>query len=127
MGKLTTHILDTSAGKPAGGVGVVLSRVLSGAVSGGGEVVAEVVAGEGERVKVGEYRTNGDGRVEGGVLSGEGFLAGVYELAFAVGEYFGGDCFYDVVTVRFVVKDASGHYHIPLLVSRYGYTTYRGS
>lgn len=118
MGKLTTHVLDTSAGKPGAGVLVSLYRL--------GDDYARAGDGGG-RGKIDDYKTNDDGRVDGALLAGADFVAGVYELAFAVGEYFGGEGFYDVVTVRFVVKDAGLHYHIPLLVSPYGYTTYRGS
>lgn len=119
MGKLTTHVLDTAGGKPAGGVGVALYRLLPDGTArewqaGGGEVITE-------------RTTNDDGRIDGALLAGEDFTAGIYELDFAVGDYFGGAGFYDVITVRFVVKDAGGHYHIPLLVSPFGYTTYRGS
>ncbi len=112
MGKLTTHILDTAAGKPAGGVGVSLDRARPG-------IVARKLLFWG--------KTNDDGRVDGALLEGAHFTAGIYELNFAVGDYFGGGCFYDVVTVRFVVKDAGAHYHVPLLISPNGYTTYRGS
>ena len=77
--------------------------------------------------------TNGDGRVEGALLEGEAFAAGTYELRFMAGDYrrAGGPCpeppFLDVVPVRFGVADAQGHYHVPLLLSAYGYSTYRGS
>ena len=111
MGKLTTHILDTAAGKPAAGVCIALYR----AEPGGG------------RESVAEGKTNNDGRIDGALLDGAEFAAGIYELDFAIGDYFGGGCFYDVVTVRFVVKDAGAHYHVPLLISPNGYTTYRGS
>ena len=112
MGKLTTHILDTARGKPAAGVAVTLHRVAGG-----------------KREKLGEYKTNNDGRTNTALLEGENFSAGEYELDFAVGEYFGGgeESFLGVVTVRFRVQDANANFHIPLLTSPYGYTTYRGS
>lgn len=112
MGKITTHILDTAAGKPAAGVRVWLYRARPGIV---------------RRDSLFHGKTNDDGRIDGALLEGAKFTPGIYELNFFVGDYFGDDCFYDVVEVRFVVKDASVHYHIPLLVSPYGYTTYRGS
>ena len=78
--------------------------------------------------------TNDDGRVEGTLLEGEAFAAGTYELRFMTGDYrrrTGGSVpeplFLDVVPVRFGVADPQGHYHVPLLLSAYGYSTYRGS
>jgi 5-hydroxyisourate hydrolase len=111
MGRLTTHVLDTSAGRPAAGVRVVLTR--------DGKVLADV-------------RTNADGRTDRPVL--EGALApGPYELAFHVGDYFracgaalSDPPFLDVVPLRFSVA-GDAHYHVPLLVSPFGYSTYRGS
>ena len=112
LGKLTTHILDTARGKPAAGVAVTLHRVSGG-----------------KRETLGEYKTNNDGRTNTALLEGDNFAAGEYELDFAVGEYFGDgeESFLGVVTVRFRVQDANANYHIPLLTSPYGYTTYRGS
>ena len=98
---LSTHVLDTAAGRPAAGVAVVLRR--------GAEVVASVV-------------TDADGRVSFGDVGG-----GSFELEFAVGEYFGSREFLDRVPVRFAIADASAHYHVPLLVSPWAYSTYRGS
>ena len=106
-GGLTTHVLDTARGRPAAGVAVTLLA--------GEEVVAEAV-------------TDGDGRA---ALVAPGDLeAGVYELRFAVGGYFGegGDPpFLDVVPVRFGVSAPGEHHHVPLLVSPWAYSTYRGS
>ena len=105
--RLTTHVLDTAHGRPAAGVAVTLRR--------GGEVVAEAV-------------TNDDGRTDGPLLEGADLVAGVYELTFAVGDYFTGDeGFLDEVPVRFTVEAGAGHLHVPLLVSPWSYTTYRGS
>lgn len=113
MGRLTTHVLDTAAGRPAAGLRIVLSR--------GGAVVAEA-------------ETNADGRLDRPLLEGEGMVAGVYELAFHVGDYLRGRAaalpeppFLDVVPVRFGISDPRAHYHVPLLISPYGYSTYRGS
>lgn len=113
MGRLTTHVLDTATGRPAAGMRVVLRRE--------GEVLAEMV-------------TNLDGRFDRPVLEGSALGAGVYELSFHVGDYLrasGADLpeppFLDIVPIRFGVWDATAHYHVPLLVSPYGYSTYRGS
>ena len=112
MGRLTTHVLDTSIGRPAAGVRMVLRR--------DGEVLAEAV-------------TNADGRVDKPLLDGATFKPGSYELAFHVGDYFRGrgtpladPPFLDVVPLRFAIAEDS-HYHVPLLVSPFGYSTYRGS
>jgi 5-hydroxyisourate hydrolase len=106
-GRLTTHVLDTARGRPAEGVAVALRR--------GGELVAQAV-------------TNADGRTGAPLLEGAGLVAGVYEITFAVGAYFARDGgFLDEVPVRFTVSDPSAHLHVPLLVSPWSYTTYRGS
>jgi 5-hydroxyisourate hydrolase len=116
MGRLTTHVLDTAAGKPAAGLTIELYRV--GATA---ERLAEVV-------------TNADGRVDNPILAGEAFAVGVYELRFHAGAYLRArgsalvdPPFLDIVPVRFGVSDAGKHYHVPLLLSPYGYSTYRGS
>jgi len=98
---LSTHVLDTARGRPAAGVAVVLRRD-------GTEVEAVV--------------TDADGRARFGAVP-----AGEYELEFAVGDYFGEAPFLDRVPVRFRVADADAHYHVPLLVSPWAYSTYRGS
>jgi 5-hydroxyisourate hydrolase len=112
MGRLTTHVLDTSIGRPAAGVRVVLRR--------DGAVVAEGI-------------TNADGRMDKPLLDGAAFTPGSYELAFHVGDYFrargaalADPPFLDVIPLRFSVSE-DAHYHVPLLVSPYGYSTYRGS
>ena len=117
MGKLTTHILDTAQGLPAVGVRVELYRL-----------------DDGVRVALGCHTSNGDGRCAAPLLEGEALLAGVYELDFAIGDYFAGQelsspepRFLDVVTPRFGISDASAHYHVPLLASPWSYSTYRGS
>ncbi|MGE4073220.1 MAG: hydroxyisourate hydrolase [Lysobacterales bacterium] len=117
MGRLTTHVLDTAHGCPGAGIRLRLSRL------------------DGERrVALGEYRTNADGRCDQPLLADAALVAGVYELDFAAGDYFaalGLDLpqprFIDVVTLRFGIADAGAHYHVPLLVSPYSYSTYRGS
>jgi 5-hydroxyisourate hydrolase len=116
-GKLTTHALDTTNGTPAAGMAVELWRV------------------EGEaRTLLRAAVTNADGRLDEPLLAGGEMRAGVYELVFAVGAYYAtrgarlaGPPFLDRVPVRFGVADTEAHYHVPLLVSPWAYSTYRGS
>ncbi len=112
--KLTTHVLDTMSGRPASGVRVVLTRLSDGAV------LADAV-------------TNADGRVDKPLLEGHATVGSAYELLFHIGSYFrnlGVDLpspsFIDIVPIRFGIAEDS-HYHVPLLVSPYSYSTYRGS
>jgi 5-hydroxyisourate hydrolase len=115
MGRITTHVLDTAAGRPAAGLTVVLTRL-----DGSPQVLAETA-------------TNADGRCDRPLLEGAAFAKGNYEIMFHVGDYFrrsGVELpdppFLDHVPLRFgVTEDA--HYHVPLLVSPFGYSTYRGS
>ncbi len=112
-GRLTTHVLDTAAGRPAAGMRIDLYRV-----DGENAVLLKTV------------HTNSDGRTDGPMLSGKDLKAGQYELRFHAGAYIGSrDAvpFLDLVPVRFGVNDASAHYHVPLLVSPFSYSTYRGS
>jgi len=118
-GFLTTHVLDTAHGRPAAGMALELWRV-----SPGGS----------ERRLLRSIRTNADGRTPEAMLAGDEFASGVYELEFAVSEYFAAQGvampevpFLDRVTIRFGVADANAHYHVPLLVSPWAYSTYRGS
>ena len=117
MGRLTTHVLDTANGRAASGVKVDLFSVND---NGGFSVLTSVI-------------TNRDGRVEGSVIEGDEFAVGVYELHFHVGAYFAGrsksahPAFLDLVPVRFGISVPDEHYHIPLLISPFGYSTYRGS
>jgi 5-hydroxyisourate hydrolase len=105
--RLTTHVIDTAHGRPAAGVALTLRR--------DGEVVARAV-------------TNADGRTDAPLVEGADLVAGVYELTFAVGDYFtGSEGFLDEVPVRFTVEAGAGALHVPLLVSPWSYTTYRGS
>lgn len=115
MGKLTTHILDTARGCPGAGIGIRLFRL------------------DGSRELLCEITSNADGRSDEPLLSGEDFRPGRYELEFAVGAYFQKagisqpePAFLDDVVLRFGLG-ADEHYHVPLLVSPWSYSTYRGS
>ena len=113
MGTLSTHVLDTSLGKPAAGITVVLESVA-------GTVLSNDVLGDGI--------TDGDGRV--GSIGPERLEAGDYRLRFASGGYFsarGVEAFYPEVVVVFTIADADQHYHVPVLLNPFGYSTYRGS
>jgi 5-hydroxyisourate hydrolase len=103
---LSTHVLDTSVGRPAGGVPVRL----------------EAAGTTGWR-PLADGRTDADGRISGWELAG----AGVHRLVFGTGEYLGPDAFYPEVVVAFRVHDPAEHHHVPLLLSPFGYSTYRGS
>ena len=113
-GFLTTHVLDTARGRPAAGVGIALARY------------------QGSRRKLlGDFVTNADGRTDAPLIAHGDLRAGEYELVFAIGDYFRGDehdpPFLDLVPIRFGVAHPSAHYHVPLLVSPWSYSTYRGS
>ncbi|SEJ66075.1 5-hydroxyisourate hydrolase [Deinococcus reticulitermitis] len=113
---LTTHVLDTARGRPAGGVRVELFEV-TGA----------------ERRKVTEVVTNADGRTDAPLIERGRLEAATYELVFHVAAYFDdfgaapSVPFLDVVTLRFTVGETSGHYHVPLVMTPWSYSTYRGS
>jgi len=117
MGRLTTHVLDTAHGAPAAGMRVILFRANTGA-----------------RQQLLETKTNADGRCDGPLLEGGAFAADTYEIDFHAGDYFAArglklpqPRFVDVVTLRFGISDPAQHYHVPLLVSPFAYSTYRGS
>ncbi|MDN5787268.1 hydroxyisourate hydrolase [Pseudorhodobacter sp.] len=116
-GKLTTHVLDTARGKPAAGVKITLYRVSVGA-----------------NTKIVETTTNDDGRTDAPMLIGADLTVGNYELVFSAGDYLrasgqasGDVLFLDDIPIRFGVPDAGAHYHVPLLISPFAYSTYRGS
>jgi len=125
MGALTTHVLDTAAGKPGAGMVVELFRLGT------------------SRTLLMTVTTNSDGRCDQPLLQGMEFETGQYELVFHAGAYFARQAkeqtpqqrtpqqtrlpFLDQVVVRFGVADARQNYHVPLLISPFGYTTYRGS
>lgn len=116
-GRLTTHVLDTASGRPAAGFAITLYR-LDGTA----------------RTEIAAARTNADGRCDSPLLAGEAMAVGVYELVFRAGEYLrragtplSEPAFLEDIPIRFGISDASAHYHVPLLLSPYGYSTYRGS
>ena len=116
MGRLTTHVLDTARGRPAAGLMLALHR-----------------RGP-ERRLLRQEVTNADGRLDAPLLEGDTMLAGAYELVFeaaayhrAVGLELAEPPFLDVVVIRFQLADPAAHYHVPLLLSPWSYTTYRGS
>jgi 5-hydroxyisourate hydrolase len=117
MARLSTHVLDTARGVPASDMTIELHRLENG----GRQLVATVT-------------TDADGRTPGPLLSGDRLAVGIYELSFHVGAYFRAagmalaePPFLDVVVVRVGLADASGSYHVPLLVAPFGYSTYRGT
>ena len=118
MGRLTTHVLDTSRGLPAAGLHI---DVFALDVNDAAHPLKEVI-------------TNADGRTDRPLMEGPGFAIGEYELRFHVGDYYqsigvalADPPFLNVVCIRFGIADAEQHTHVPLLVSPYGYSTYRGS
>ncbi len=114
MSGVSTHVLDTSMGRPAAGVPVVLERI----------------AVDGSASTVGQSITDTEGRVRGLLPEGLKLSAGTYRLTFDTAVYFASrrmDCFYPSIAVLFTVTDAAQHYHVPLLLSPFGYSTYRGT
>lgn len=117
MGFLTTHVLDTAHGMPAKGMTIRLYRVL--------DLQLQLIK---------QVTTNDDGRCDGPVLSESEFEVGQYQLEFEVGDYFRNlgvelaePAFLDMVPLRFGIAAGDDHYHVPLLVSPYSFSTYRGS
>jgi 5-hydroxyisourate hydrolase len=116
MGRLTTHVLDTARGMPAAGMTIELYALASG------------------RALIKTAVTNTNGRTDQPMLDETAFKPGPYELVFAVADYFRAarielsqPPFLDQVPIRFAIADPQAHYHVPLLVSPWSYTTYRGS
>jgi hydroxyisourate hydrolase len=116
VGKLTTHVLDTASGRPAAGLALTLAR----RDDGGWQHLAE-------------FTTNADGRADVPLLVGEAVKVGTYRLTFAVDGYFAvaghpdAGRFLRTVPIEFCIDDPEAHYHVPLLVSPWSYSTYRGS
>ena len=113
MGRLTTHVLNTSTGKPAQGLRIEIFFA--------GALLKTVT-------------TNHDGRIDAPILEGDAFTPGLYELRFHAGDYLRASgvkldhpAFLDVIPIRFGIANADQHFHVPLLLSPYGYSTYRGS
>ncbi len=114
MSSITTHVLDTARGRPAGGLPVVL----------------EAQGGDGRWRVVGKGTTDADGRVGQLLPKGASLQPGLYRLTFDTQSYFVAqelESFYPQVTVVFEVRDPTQHYHVPLLLSPFGFSTYRGS
>jgi 5-hydroxyisourate hydrolase len=118
VGRLTTHVLDTARGLPAAGVEIEVWRITA----------------NGERRHLATARTNANGRTDVPLLEDADLTAGIYELVFAVGDYFArqegqmpSPPFLDRVPIRVGIADPTAHYHIPLLASPWAYSTYRGS
>ena len=118
MGRLTTHVLDTTHGCPGQGIVIKLLRIDDGD----------------RRQPLVTMTTNADGRVDQPLLEGDALQSGEYELIFHAGDYFAArgveqpsPRFLDRVAIRFGISDPSQHYHVPLLISPYSYSTYRGS
>ncbi|KAA1259533.1 5-hydroxyisourate hydrolase precursor [Rubripirellula obstinata] len=113
MTGITSHVLDTSQGKPGVGIAITLERM---------------DAPSSHWIDVGQGITNDDGRV--GDLAADGVVAGDYRISFAVAEYFKSQqatAFYPSIRIEFTVLDPAQHYHVPLLLNPFGYSTYRGS
>lgn len=115
-GYLTTHVLDTARGCPASGIPIQLFAL------------------DDARTLLAETVTNADGRTDTPILPQDRFKTGAYELVFSCGEYLkaqglneGELMFLDQIPIRFAMSDADAHYHVPLLLSPFGYSTYRGS
>jgi 5-hydroxyisourate hydrolase len=117
MGRLSTHVLDTARGKPAAGLAIRLYSCRGA-----------------ERLLVKSVVTNRDGRTDAPLLEGNDVIVGLYELVFNAGDYHRAQGekletppFLEKVVVQFGIADAAANYHVPLLLSPFGYTTYRGS
>ena len=117
MGRLSTHVLDTASGKPAAGLKIRLYALRGD-----------------ERRLLKSTTTNADGRTDMPLLTGDELIAGIYELVFCAGDYhrtqgqrLASPPFLDEILVRFGIADPAAHYHVPLLLSPYSYSTYRGS
>jgi 5-hydroxyisourate hydrolase len=114
-GRVTLHVLDTACGAPAAGLPFTLSRLA-----------------DGRRITLAQGATDHDGRAPAPLLGAGALVAGSYEILFDVAAWRAAMApaesgFYDLIPIRFVVRDPTAHYHIPLLLAPFGYSTYRGS
>jgi 5-hydroxyisourate hydrolase len=126
VGRLTTHVLDTAQGCPAGDIDIALYRIEPH------QTGSHQVGSKRQLLK--QDKTNQDGRLDSPILNDDAFQPGVYELVFQAGDYFRSSqieldepLFVDEVVLRFGISQADQHYHVPLLVSPWSYSTYRGS
>ena len=113
MTKLTTHVLDTMTGTPAPELRIDLYRIEGG-----------------DEQFLSSHKTNDDGRVDSPLFEGDDFAPGTYRLDFHAGNYLannGGSDFLNIIPIQFMISNTERHYHVPLLLSAYGYSTYRGS
>ena len=115
-GYLTTHVLNTAKGMPGAGIRITAYQII-----------------DGNRIQMAEMVTNDDGRTDSPILPEGSFPPGSYDLVFHVGDYIRGHFpqqgapFFETIPVPFISQDGDAHYHIPLLLSPFGYSTYRGS
>ena len=113
-GRLTTHVLDTASGRPAAGLAIDLYRI-----------------DDAGRTLLKSVSTNADGRCDAPLLAADAMQTGTYELRFHAGDYFRASAepskFLDIIPIRFGITEEDVHYHVPLLVSPFSYSTYRGS
>ncbi len=135
MGRLTTHVLDTAQGCPASNVDIALYRIESHQTGVDRQLVDRQLV---DRQLLKQDKTNQDGRLDAPILNDDMFQPGVYELVFQAGDYFRAGIrsgqlaldeplFVDEVVLRFGISQSDQHYHVPLLVSPWSYSTYRGS
>lgn len=115
MSPITTHVLDTAKGRPASGIAITLERFLQ-----------HTSTDESKWVQIGEGSTDADGRLKN-LLTKDQFLKGLYRLNFDTKKYHEGNCFFPMIAIVFEIKDINEHYHVPILLSPFGYSTYRGS
>ncbi|MCQ8239969.1 hydroxyisourate hydrolase [Rhizosaccharibacter radicis] len=110
-GRITTHVLDTAAGRPGASMSLTLHRLENGG-----------------RELLGRFLTNADGRCDRPLLEGAAMRPGLYEITFHVAEWRAAEeTFFDDIPIRFRVSDPHAHHHVPLILAPFGYTTYRGS
>jgi 5-hydroxyisourate hydrolase len=113
MSGITTHVLDTAKGKPGVGINIVLEKKISSGYE-----------------RIGGGRTNNDGRLPGLLDENYNLEKGIYRISFDTESYYkeqGQKCFYPEASIVFEIENPSEHFHVPLLISGYGYSTYRGS